>query len=123
MNRRVSFLSILLALAMRMLRRRTAASLFGLLLISGSIAAVPAIPVVSWAGAGMTVSGRISNKNDEPQKGYVVNYACTRSASDDTSVGGGSSAVTGADGKFEIVNVPAGDCPGGLRNQTMKNPL
>ena len=110
MNRRVSFLSILLALAMRMLRRRTAASLFGLLLISGSIAAVPAIPVVSWAGAGMTVSGRISNKNDEPQKGYVVNYACTRSASDDTSVGGGSSAVTGADGKFEIVNVPAGDC-------------
>ncbi len=70
MNRRVSFLSILLALAMRMLRRRTAASLFGLLLISGSIAAVPAIPVVSWAGAGMTVSGRISNKNDEPQKGY-----------------------------------------------------
>jgi uncharacterized membrane protein len=95
---------------MRMLRRRTAASLFGLLLISGSIAAAPAIPVVSWAGARMTVSGQISNKNDEPQKGQVVTYICRHSASDETIFGGGRSRVTGADGKFEIVNVPAGEC-------------
>jgi hypothetical protein len=90
----------------RLLRDRIAASLVS---IPGAIAMLSTIPAVS-AGVGMTVSGQISNKSGEPQQGYVVMYTCHRSAKDETKVGSGISEATGADGKFEILNVPAGEC-------------
>lgn len=91
----------------RLVRNRIAASLVS---IPGAVAILLAIPGVSSADVGMTVSGQVADKNGKPQQGYVVSYACTRSASDETSVGGGLSTVTGADGSFEIQDVPPGEC-------------
>ncbi len=64
----------------------------------------------STATLGMTVSGQVTNKEGGPQPGIGINWRCTRSASDETEIGGGLSAPTGPDGRFTILNVPAGEC-------------
>lgn len=67
-------------------------------------------PVLSATELGMMVSGQITDKDGRPQPGIRVGFTCARSATDDTDVVGGHSTPTGADGKFQIVGVPAGEC-------------